>query len=168
MKRFVLSLLLVSIFVFSSYSSYSPWASLGVGSDVIFYDSNSWPTISYGIEASFLSFTFGDWTVSSPVKLESVTASSPKNGTMTMDHTKIKLGLGGEYQNKLFFISTYFYFGFVDYRDLGCVDKEYALSLTPGVQIEDHMALLFPLTYTFSNYYPSFNIQVAMKMGGKI
>ena len=85
-----------------------------------------------------------------------------------MDHTKIKLGLGGEYQKNLLFISSYFYLGFVDYRDLGGVGKEYALSLTPGLQIEDHLALLFPLTYTFSDYYPSFNFQIAMKMGGRI
>ena len=168
MKRFVLLLLLVSFFVFSSYSSYSPWASFGLGSDIIFYDSNSWSTLSYGIEASLLSFTFGDWTISSPVRLESISASSPKNGTLTMDHTKIKLGLGGEYQKNLLFISSYFYLGFVDYRDLGGVGKEYALSLTPGLQIEDHLALLFPLTYTFSDYYPSFNFQIAMKMGGRI
>ena len=81
MKRFVLLLLLVVVFVFSAYSSYSPWALFELGCNTIFYDSTSWPTVSYGIEASLLSFSFNNWTIASPVKLESVTASLPKNGT---------------------------------------------------------------------------------------
>ena len=168
MKRFVLLLLLVVVFIFSAYSSYSPWALFELGCNTIFYDSTSWPTVSYGIEASLLSFSFNNWTIASPVKLESVTASLPKNGTLTMDHTKIKLGLGGGYQNKLLFLSMYFYLGFVDYRDLGGVGREYALSLTPGLILQEHLALLFPITYTFSEYYPSLNFKIALRMGGKI
>ncbi|MGN1188864.1 MAG: hypothetical protein ACI4SL_00545 [Candidatus Ornithospirochaeta sp.] len=168
MKKCVLLLLLVFVFVFSAQSAYSPWASFSSGCDIVFYNDDSWPSITYGVEVSLLSFTFGDWTIASPLRLESVTSSLPQNGTITMEHSKIKCGLGGEYRNKLFFISSYLYMGIIDYRELGGLGKEISIALTPGLQLEDHLALLFPLTYNHSSYYPSFSFQVAMKMGGKI
>lgn len=168
MKRFAILLLFVLIIVFSLHSSYSPWVSFTTGMDTVFYESKAWPSLSYGIEVSMVSFTFGRWTVSAPVRLESVTASLPQNGTITMEHNKIKCGLGGEYRNRLFYLSSFFYLGVVDYSPVGGVGREVSISVTPGLQLEEHFALLFPLTYNFSSYYPSFNLQVAIKMGGKV
>lgn len=168
MKKIVLLLLFAFIFVFSIHSSYSPWASFSTGIDTIFYFDSTWPAFSYGIEVSLASFSWDKWTLSMPMKIEGITTSIEKNGVMTMEHNKLKCGLGGEYRNKLLFLSMYLYLGIIDYRDIGGVGKEYSVTFTPGLQIEDHFAVLFPISYNHSSYYPSVNFQVALKMGGKI
>lgn len=168
MKRFVLLLLLFFVIILQVQSAYSPWASFSVGCDGIFYDNATWPSVICGVEVSLLSFAFGDWTLSLPIRLENITSSLPQNGTMTMEHSKIKCGLGGEFNKKSFFLSLYLYTGIVDYRDLGGVGKEFSIALSPGIVIEEHFAILFPLTYNHSSYYPSLSFQVAMKMGGRV
>lgn len=168
MKRIVLILFLI-VFVSSFvYSSYAPWASISFGSDMVFTSDSLWPSFMVGGEISLLSFSLGDWIISLPLGLYTVTPSVDRNGERTLEKGKMKMGVGGEYRKKPYFVSLYFYTGVTEYMDLEAFERENTLSLSPGLTINDHLAFIFPLEYNFSSFNPSLTLKAGIKMGGRI
>ena len=168
MKRFVLILLLLVLFSSLVYAHYAPTATVYTGSDLVFLSSSLWPSFVVGGELSILSFSFSDWILSLPFRFENTTASMEKYGTRTMERGKIKVGIGGEYRKKPFFMALYLYGGITEYRGLGEIGSEYTLSLSPGITVNDHLAFVFPLEYNYSNFNPSFSLKAGIRIGGSI
>ncbi len=164
MKRLTV-LLLTLMILMPLGAKYSPSFTLSGGIDSLDFRYQSMRT---RVDVSLLSYRIDKVTISLPLTISHVSESTSTKSLLSPEHYKNGVGLEVLLSNERIGGSLAVYYGYEHFTDENAMMRYIEVELTPEVILEKHIAVVLPLSYTYTPEGNEYSLSLGVRIGGEL
>ncbi len=164
MKRLTV-LLLTLMILMPLGAKYSPSFTLSGGIESLDFRYQSMRT---RVDVSLLSYRIDKVTISLPLTISHVSESTSTKSLLSPEHYKNGVGLEVLLSNERIGGSLAVYYGYEHFTDENAMMRYIEVELTPEVILEKHIAVVLPLSYTYTPEGNEYSLSLGVRIGGEL
>ena len=164
MKRLTV-LLLTLMILMPIGAKYSPSFTISGGIDSLDFRYQSMRT---RVDISLLSYRIDIVTISLPLTISHVSESTSSKGLLSPEHYKNGAGLEVLLSNERIGGSLAVYYGYENFTDENAMMRYIEVELSPEVILEKHIAVVLPLSYTYTPEGNEYSLSLGVRIGGEL
>ena len=146
-------------------AKYSPSFSISGGMESL---GMKYHSVRTRVDISALSYTMGFVTLSLPVTVSYVAESNSVKGLVSPVHYKNGVGLDVAFTNATFGLACAIYYGYEHFTAGNAMMRYLEIEASPLVRVEEQIALLLPLSYTYTPEGNEYSLSLRIRIGGGI
>ena len=164
MKRLTV-LLLTLMILMPIGAKYSPSFTISGGIDSLDFRYQSMRT---RVDISLLSYRIDIVTISLPLTISHISESTSSKSLLSPEHYKNGVGLEVLLSNERIGGSLAVYYGYEHFTDENAMMRYIEVELSPEVILEKHIAVVLPLSYTYTPEGNEYSLSLGVRIGGEL
>ena len=158
-------LLLTLMILMPIGAKYSPSFTISGGIDSLDFRYQSMRT---RVDISLLSYRIDIVTISLPLTISHVSESTSSKSLLSPEHYKNGVGLEVLLSNERIGGSLAIYYGYEHFTDENAMMRYIEVELSPEVILEKHIAVVLPLSYTYTPEGNEYSLSLGVRIGGEL
>ena len=158
-------LLLTLMILMPIGAKYSPSFTISGGIDSLDFRYQSMRT---RVDISLLSYRIDIVTISLPLTISHVSESTSSKSLLSPEHYKNGVGLEVLLSNERIGGSLAVYYGYEHFTDENAMMRYIEVELSPEVILEKHIAVMLPLSYTYTPEGNEYSLSLGVRIGGEL
>ena len=158
-------LLLTLMILMPIGAKYSPSFTISGGIDSLDFRYQSMRT---RVDISLLSYRIDIVTISLPLTISHVSESTSSKSLLSPEHYKNGVGLEVLLSNERIGGSLAIYYGYEHFTDENAMMRYIEVELSPEVILEKHIAIVLPLSYTYTPEGNEYSLSLGVRIGGEL
>ena len=158
-------LLLTLMILMPIGAKYSPSFTISGGIDSLDFRYQSMRT---RVDISLLSYRIDIVTISLPLTISHVSESTSSKSLLSPEHYKNGVGLEVLLSNERIGGSLAVYYGYEHFTDENAMMRYIEVELSPEVILEKHIAVVLPLSYTYTPEGNEYSLSLGVRIGGEL
>ena len=158
-------LLLTLMILMPIGAKYSPSFTISGGIDSLDFRYQSMRT---RVDISLLSYRIDIVTISLPLTISHVSESTSSKSLLSPEHYKNGVGLEVLLSNERIGGSLAVYYGYEHFTDENAMMRYIEVELSPEVILEKHIAIVLPLSYTYTPEGNEYSLSLGVRIGGEL
>ena len=120
------------------------------------------------VDISLLSYRIDIVTISLPLTISHVSESTSSKSLLSPEHYKNGVGLEVLLSNERIGGSLAVYYGYEHFTDENAMMRYIEVELSPEVILEKHIAVVLPLSYTYTPEGNEYSLSLGVRIGGEL
>ena len=158
-------LLLTLMILMPIGAKYSPSFTISGGIDSLDFRYQSMRT---RVDISLLSYRIDIVTISLPLTISHISESTSSKSLLSPEHYKNGVGLEVLLSNERIGGSLALYYGYEHFTDENAMMRYIEVELSPEVILEKHIAVVLPLSYTYTPEGNEYSLSLGVRIGGEL
>lgn len=158
-------LLLTLMILMPIGAKYSPSFTISGGIDSLDFRYQSMRT---RVDISLLSYRIDIVTISLPLTISHISESTSSKSLLSPEHYKNGVGLEVLLSNERIGGSLAVYYGYEHFTDENAMMRYIEVELSPEVILEKHIAIVLPLSYTYTPEGNEYSLSLGVRIGGEL
>lgn len=158
-------LLLTLMILMPIGAKYSPSFTISGGIDSLDFRYQSMRT---RVDISLLSYRIDIVTISLPLTISHISESTSSKSLLSPEHYKNGVGLEVLLSNERIGGSLAVYYGYEHFTDENAMMRYIEVELSPEVILEKHIAVVLPLSYTYTPEGNEYSLSLGVRIGGEL
>ena len=158
-------LLLTLMILMPIGAKYSPSFTISGGIDSLDFRYQSMRT---RVDISLLSYRIDIVTISLPLTISHISESTSSKSLLSPEHYKNGVGLEVLLSNERIGGSLAIYYGYEHFTDENAMMRYIEVELSPEVILEKHIAVVLPLSYTYTPEGNEYSLSLGVRIGGEL